>query len=84
MGRLCGFQVDENERGKGYGKFLMNNFAKELKNMGGEHITVTSTQKSYGFYEKYGFKPCGNFFNRWSHGLDHDSTQYIKLKDIDI
>ena len=47
LGRICSFQVDENERGKGYGTLLLNNLAQELNYMGVKHMTDDKIRKNH-------------------------------------
>ncbi|QUH29737.1 GNAT family N-acetyltransferase [Vallitalea guaymasensis] len=51
------FFVDENTRGNGLGKKLMNRYINYCKNQGIRNIILmTDAGCNYGFYEHYGFK----------------------------
>lgn len=55
--------VDENNRGKGYGKQLLEYWENDMKNKG-YGMLLTSTQvdeAAQHFYRKLGYKDCGGF-----------------------
>lgn len=55
--------VEEEDRGKGYGKMLMENWEKDMKSQG-YGMLFTSTQadeNAQHFYRRLGYKDCGGF-----------------------
>lgn len=55
--------IEENRRGKGYGKMLMEHWEKDMKSQG-YGMLMTSTQvdeEAQHFYRKMGYKDCGGF-----------------------
>lgn len=47
--------------GKGFGKYLMNDFLNRMKNEKFEKITLDSEPNAEEFYLKFGFKKIGEF-----------------------
>lgn len=47
--------------GKGFGKYLMNDFLNRMKNEKYEKITLDSEPNAENFYLKFGFKKIGEF-----------------------
>jgi GNAT superfamily N-acetyltransferase len=47
--------------GKGFGKYLMNDFLNRMKNENFEKITLDSEPNAENFYLKFGFKKIGEF-----------------------
>lgn len=55
--------IDEKYRGRGYGKFLMEHWQRDMKSMG-YGMMMTSTlvdEDAQHFYRKLGYKDCGGF-----------------------
>ena len=48
--------TDEDYRGKGIGKLLMDNMGKQIKILGYKFITLGALETAEGFYENLGFK----------------------------
>lgn len=62
--------IHKNEHKKGFGEYLLNYRLNKIKNLYPLFpITVETTQYSYGFYKKYGFKILKITENYYSDGL---------------
>lgn len=55
--------LDQNQRGKGYGKLLLEFLEQKSREQGRQEILIRSStlykDTAWGFYEKYGYKRCG-------------------------
>lgn len=67
--------VLKEERGKGYGRFIMDRMLDEVLSQGLGHVYLHSQTVSVGFYEKCGFVCCGAVFSEAD--IDHIKMVYI-------
>jgi GNAT superfamily N-acetyltransferase len=60
--------LDERHRGKGIGKELVERFAKVAREAGSKRMSVYTDEEAsnWRFYERYGFKRAGQFYDNWS------------------
>lgn len=71
MATLSWGMVDRNHQGKSVGKYLLHYRLNALFNDFGEiPPTIDTSQKTRGFYEKYGFTLTGVVKNGYGDGLD--------------
>jgi N-acetylglutamate synthase-like GNAT family acetyltransferase len=73
---LCDVFIDENYRGRGLGKFLLETILKHESLQGLRRFTLT-TKDAHGLYSQYGFAPLSNV-DRWM--MIQDSEIYKKRK----
>ncbi len=59
IGRVA---VKENQRGKGYGRKLLDYLLAYAKKSGFEGVELSAVDTAVGFYEKLGFVKQGNFY----------------------
>lgn len=68
---MCWGMVHQDYHKKGYGKVLLELRIEESKKVfPGVKIALGTTQHSYGFFEKYGFKTVCFEKDHWAKGLD--------------
>ena len=71
VGRLSWDFFNPSVRGKGWGKKLINRSLEEIrKKKHVKRMEVWTSQKSYGFYAKFGFNVHRVEKNFWAKGLD--------------
>ena len=62
------------ERGKGYGRFIMENMLQIVLPLGPERIFLHSQTVAEEFYSKCGFEPYGEIFKEAE--IDHIAMYY--------
>ena len=68
---MCWGMVHHDYHKKGYGKVLLELRIEESKKIfPGVKIALGTTQYTYGFFEKYGFKTVYHETDHWAKGLD--------------
>jgi len=80
------FVLDENYRGMGVGRLMVDRFAKAARDSGALLMTVYTEDQisNWQFYEKYGFKKVGSFYNDLdSYFIGRKSTAMIYALDLD-
>ncbi len=60
---LCAMFIDEQHRGNGYGKRLIDQARKDAKESGFAFLNLCTDHT--GYYEKYGFKYIGQGYHPW-------------------
>ncbi len=63
-------------QGKGFGTELMQYRIQKLKTIGVKKIVVRTSQITYKFYEKQGFKLVETIKNYWAEGYDLYHMEY--------
>lgn len=67
--------LDQNQRGKGYGKSFLEFLENQAKKIGNTEILVQSgvcyQDTAWGFYEKHGYEKCGK--------IDDDTAVFRKI-----
>ena len=72
-GYISTFYIEEEHRGKGLGKHLLNSQLSQMKKSGMERchlITQANNQKSMNLYEKLGFELKGIVENQYKGDID--------------
>lgn len=77
--------LDEEYRGRGIGRELVDRFARAAKESGAKRMSVyTDDQASnWGFYERYGFKRASVFYDNWSSYFEGHASKGIRF-EMDI
>lgn len=75
------FLVDSKYRGKGIGSVLMDRFVDVVKQKGSTRISVYADDQAsnWRFYENYGFKRAGVFYDNWSSYFNKNRSMGIRL-----
>lgn len=76
IGRIC---VLKEERKQGYGDFLVKMLIDKAFLAGAKYVSVHAQEKAIGFYEKIGFKICGDSY--MEAGINHFPME-IKPTDV--
>jgi predicted GNAT family N-acyltransferase len=63
-GRIVQMALNEEYRGKGCGRKLMHNLEQALSKKGISHLYIYAREDLEGFYERMGYHPDGDFFER--------------------
>jgi len=78
--------VDSKQRGKGIGRTLVDRFVNNAMDSGSKRVSVYADDiaSNWHFYESYGFKRAGSFFDNWSTYYNGDRSMGIRfILDLD-
>lgn len=75
------FLVDSEHRGRGIGRMLMDRFVDAARRAGATRVSVYADDhaSNWAFYEKYGFKRVGVFYDNWSSYYNRTPSHGIRL-----
>lgn len=75
------FLVDAELRGMGLGRKLMDRFVDAARSRGAKRISVYADDhaSNWEFYERYGFKRTGMFYDNWSSYYNRHDSYGIRL-----
>ncbi|MGA1820233.1 MAG: GNAT family N-acetyltransferase [Thermoplasmatota archaeon] len=72
--KLERFAILKEERGKGYGRFIIECMLEEVLPLGPRRIFLHSQTSAAGFYGRFGFEPTGEIFDEAN--IDHVKMIY--------
>ena len=78
--------VDSRQRGKGIGRTLVDRFVNNALEAGSKRMSVYADDlaSNWHFYESYGFKRAGLFFDNWSTYYNGERSMGIRfILDLD-
>ena len=70
---LCALFIEENQRGNGYSKLLINRIKEDTKSFGFDFLNLCT--EHIGYYEKYGFEYIGQGHHPWG-----ESSRIYQIK----
>jgi len=78
--------VDSKQRGKGIGRTLVDRFVDRASKAGSKRVSVYADDlaSNWRFYENYGFRRAGQFFDNWSTYFNGERSMGIRFSlDLD-